>query len=53
MKYSLSLLLGVALIVTSCKKEEKTTNGNPRQIGPFTQQAASGIQSEIGAVATP
>lgn len=53
MKYYLSLLLGVALVVTSCKKEEKATKGDTRLTVPFTQQAASGIQSQNGAVATP
>jgi hypothetical protein len=53
MKYSLSLLIGMALIAASCKKEEAQSKGDPRQIVPFTQQAASGIQSQNGAVSTP
>jgi hypothetical protein len=45
MKYSLSLLLGVTVLMTSCKKEQTTSAGDSRQVVPFTQQGG-GIQSQ-------
>ena len=45
MKYSLSLLLGVTVLMTSCKKEDTASTTDPRQVVPFTQQGA-GIQSQ-------
>jgi hypothetical protein len=45
MKYSLSLLLGVSVLMTSCKKEDTASKTDPRQVVPFTQQV-TGIQSQ-------
>lgn len=46
MKYSLSLLLGVTVLMLSCKKEETSSAGDPRLVVPFTQQTNAGIQTQ-------
>lgn len=50
MKYSLSLLLGVTVLVLSCKKEETSSAGDPRLVVPFTQQTNAGIQTQQTAI---
>jgi hypothetical protein len=52
MKYSLSLLLGITVLMTSCKKEETGSTIDSRQVVPFTQQTASGLNSQAAPVAT-
>lgn len=52
MKYSLSLLLGLTVLIASCKKEETGSTSDSRQVVPFTQQTASGLNSQVAPVAT-